>query len=99
MDGLHFTFVGYKSGQVETDKTEEGKRKKEAGRTKLEFKLRKTSGGQCPNQKPKVGKNLLSHSKAVLKDPSSQMWSVPVPSAMERSAFTWGKAGLEAHEP
>lgn len=35
-NGLHFTFVGYKSGQVETDKTEgEKKKKKEAGRTKF----------------------------------------------------------------
>lgn len=32
-NGLHFTFVGYKSGQAETDKTE-GEKKKEKGSRK-----------------------------------------------------------------
>lgn len=45
------------------------------------------------NYEPKIGKNLLSHSKAVLKDSSPQMWSVPAPLAMERADFTWAKLG------
>lgn len=73
-DGAHFTFVGYKSGQVETDKTD-GKKKRKRKRKQEEqnskkFKLRKAFGGQYPNWKPEKGKHSLAFAEVVLKDSS-----------------------------